>query len=342
MRLMAAFAFALLACSPAFGNDGFSQIGVGGLVLADTNDISMDKEDLYVSAQEIRVDYVMTNATAKDIEASVMFPLPDLVLEDEFNTARGMVDYAGDMKFETKVDGKPFPIELVQKAFVGDKDVTDVLLKAGIPVTGVMEGLEDHVRQLRPEVLQSLFAVGALEKLTNESGKEIPFPPDMMIPMQWTVKTYVTRKQLFPAGRSLIVSHRYRPLIGEAVEGSIDYTTEGLAEYDAEGLANVKSEQAKYCVDGDWLKTYRARVKKEGGRKGSPQWISYILSSGATWKGPIKDFRLVVDKGKADSLVSFCGDGVKKISPTQFEVRKKDFEPKDDLHVLLVNWQALE
>ncbi|WP_182419623.1 DUF4424 family protein [Bartonella sp. HY038] len=39
--------------------------------------------------------------------------------------------------------------------------------------------------------------------------------------------------------------------------------------------------------------------------------------------GVIEDFRLIIDKGKPDALVTFCGDGVQKISPTQFEMRKK-------------------
>ncbi|RYE72919.1 MAG: DUF4424 domain-containing protein, partial [Oxalobacteraceae bacterium] len=71
-------------------------------------------------------------------------------------------------------------------------------------------------------------------------------------------------------------------------------------------------------------------------------WVGYILSSGANWRGPIKDFRLVVDKGKPANLVSFCMDGVRKISPTQFEVRKTDYEPDHDLNILIVQWPEPE
>ena len=74
----------------------------------------------------------------------------------------------------------------------------------------------------------------------------------------------------------------------------------------------------------------------------SETWLGYVLSSGANWKGPIKDFRLVVDKGAPDKLISFCMSGVKKISPTQFEVKKKNFEPKNDLNILIVNWGSPE
>ena len=51
---------------------------------------------------------------------------------------------------------------------------------------------------------------------------------------------------------------------------------------------------------------------------------------------PIKDFKIVIDKGKPDRLVSFCLDNVKKISPTSFEVRMKDFTPDRDLKILLI------
>ena len=64
--------------------------------------------------------------------------------------------------------------------------------------------------------------------------------------------------------------------------------------------------------------------------------ISYVLKTGANWAGPIKEFRLVVDKGDADSLVSFCGDDVKKVSPTRFEMKMTDFTPEDDFAVLIL------
>jgi len=44
----------------------------------------------------------------------------------------------------------------------------------------------------------------------------------------------------------------------------------------------------------------------------------------------------VVDKGDLRNLVSFCGDGVRKISPTQFEMRKSDFTPEGNLYVLIL------
>ena len=64
--------------------------------------------------------------------------------------------------------------------------------------------------------------------------------------------------------------------------------------------------------------------------------ISYVFATGAGSLGPVKDFRLVVDKGRPDRLVSFCFDNVKKITPTAFEVRMRDFTPLRDLKILLI------
>jgi len=60
------------------------------------------------------------------------------------------------------------------------------------------------------------------------------------------------------------------------------------------------------------------------------------VTTGGNWAGPIGEFRLVVDKGDPSNLVSFCADGVKKISATEFEVRKKNFVPSKDLNVLIL------
>jgi Domain of unknown function (DUF4424) len=339
MRFMVLFVAAVLASSPALANDGYSQIGIGGLVLTGTDEISMDSEDLYVSEQEIRVNYVMTNTTNKDVEATVMFPLPDVMLSEEYESARGLVDLAKDLKFKTTVEGQPFPIKLVQRGFVGTVDVTDALTKSGIPVSGVMDvDLQSFVQKMPADQRQVLIDLGALPKSTDDNGNVLPYDPDLSIAPAWVLRSYVMRKQVFPAGRSLKVSHRYAPIEGSAVESSVNYTADYMAQLEGEGLQYFKDEQAKYCVDADWIKAYRARVKKQGGKLGTPTWISYILKSGATWKGPIKDFRMVVDKGRADALVSFCAEGVRKISPTQFEVRKKNFEPTRDLDVLMMRW----
>ncbi|OYX87727.1 MAG: hypothetical protein B7Y75_01670 [Azorhizobium sp. 35-67-5] len=64
--------------------------------------------------------------------------------------------------------------------------------------------------------------------------------------------------------------------------------------------------------------------------------IAYILRTGANWYGPIGDFTLTIDKGAPDNLISFCATGVKKIGPTTFQVKARDFFPERDLDILIL------
>lgn len=178
-----------------------------------------------------------------------------------------------------------------------------------------------------PEVKRNAALKDGL--LINQGSAENPF-----YSYGWTLRTSVTRKQIFPAGKSVHVEHSYVPLAGGSVGGNLN--------------ANHRKEQwskehlATFCVEDSWLLAFdrelAKRVKPDVSAPYAETWIGYVLKSGANWKGPIRDFRMVIDKGEADALVSFCADGVKKIAPTQFEVRKKNFEPTQDLKVLIVEW----
>jgi hypothetical protein len=70
------------------------------------------------------------------------------------------------------------------------------------------------------------------------------------------------------------------------------------------------------------------------------QRISYILKTATNWSGPIKAFRLVVDKQYPDNLVSFCGQDVRKTGQTTFEMTRTNFTPTEDLSVLILTTHA--
>jgi hypothetical protein len=84
------------------------------------------------------------------------------------------------------------------------------------------------------------------------------------------------------------------------------------------------------------VKRGRQAARLSYGAPFSEQRIEYILATGVNWAGPIGDFTLMVDKGSPANLVSFCGDGVRKVSPPQFELHKADFTPTTDLAVLIL------
>jgi len=65
----------------------------------------------------------------------------------------------------------------------------------------------------------------------------------------------------------------------------------------------------------------------------SGEWVKYILTTANTWKTPIRDFELIVER-PARQFVSFCWEGnVEKLSNTRFRATAHDFVPNQELLV---------
>ena len=330
-RLIAAFVLGAVA-APAHANDSEAAIGIGGLELVKNAAISMDSEDLYISRSEVRVRYRFTNHSAKDIETLVSFPLPAVPGDNaEYYYERAVPDFKA-LDFQTTVDGKPIRLDMIERAEIAGKDISARLKVLGWPVNWIEYsnggGEPDFVTKLSPQQKAAYRAEGLL-KLPYKNAKEL-------VPA-WSLVTHVTRKQTFPAGRTIEVTHRYVPMAGGSVGGALE------PQY----REDYPEHARRYCTDGPFLTAFDRKIAAR--KKAYPNWLpyseiwlSYVLSSGRNWAGPIKDFRLVVDKGKAENMVSLCMSGVKKINPTQFEVRKTNFEPKGDLDILIIEWPVPE
>ena len=328
VRLLACTAALAALSAPLRANDSEAAVSLGGIELVENRQISMDSEDLYISKDEVRVRYRYTNHSDQDLELTISFPLPPVKADDETLYGDRAVPDFTRLKFETTDDGQPVKLAMVKRAEVGGRDVTRRLEQLGWPLEWISGTGEPprFVANLKP----AQQAAHAAEGLLRQTAGGEYFPA-------WDVVTHVTRKQVFPAHRSVEVTHRYAPMIGGSVAGTL---------YPA-----VRKEYpehlATYCIDKGFLAAFDRKVAAR--QKGddypmaySETWIGYVLSSGRNWKGPIGDFRLVVDKGKPENLVSFCMDGVKKIAPTQFEVRRRNFEPKGDLQILIVEWPSAD
>jgi Domain of unknown function (DUF4424) len=320
----AAICITLLASAPAAANDSSAELAIGGLTLVKSGAISMDSEDLYISKDRVRVTYRFTNSSNADIETLVAFPLPDLAGgESEGETP---VNYRTSLDFKTLADGKSVKLELVEQAAFKGVDITRKLADLHIPLSDLEDGFHVRINGLPEGARKTLVEDGLIES-AGEDTQPLWTP-------KWTLKTSVTRKQIFPAGKTIIVEHSYNPVAGSSVAGSLEprYRSEEWAQ----------SQIKKYCIDKSWLAAFdRAGEKRktpEGAYPYAETWLSYVLTTGANWNGPIKHFRMVIDKGAPEATVSFCAEGVKKISPTQFEVRRENFTPVQNIDVLIVNW----
>lgn len=309
----------LILATPASANDSLASMQAGGLVLEQTDGITMLSEDLYLSAGEVRVTYRFLNHTDEDIVTIVAFPMPDI--EPGYITdVGGFLDEPERMlPFITWVDGYPVRTEIEKRAVVGETDVTRRLRDLGVPLNPYGQGTLDALEALPEATLAALEAEDLIDRPPPDEEVRWAWPA-------WTLKTTHYWTQYFPPGEEVEIRHIYAPAVG-----GTSVTMVGNPVLDG---TPGEEYAARYCIDDALVNG--ARRGWASGLHYSETWLDYVLITGANWSGPIRDFRLVVDKGSPDNLVSFCAEGVRRISPTQFEVRHTDYTPTRDLNVLIL------
>jgi hypothetical protein len=328
MRLSPLALGLLVVASPSFANDTAAVLTTGGLEFVSHGEIAMEREELFISKDEIRVVYTFRNDSDTDHDLLVAFPMPDIVPNHWSPVAFPMGPSDNLFEFETTFNGEPVEATLHEYAYAAGVDRTKLLQKLGLPIVPISQEAIDAVDALDDETTAELLHLGMAVPDEFDAGEgwekhHWPF---------WTYKATYTWEATFPAGEKVVVEHRYKPSVGGTA--GVSFLSEPYEGYDP------KAEyRQKYCTEDSFI----AAVEKTMDNPDEPwtapfteSWISYILTTGANWAGGIENFRLVVDKGNEDNLVSFCGEGVKKIGPTTFEMVKTDFWPQDELDILIL------
>jgi hypothetical protein len=316
----------LLAATPALANDTTAELTTGGLTFVQTADVTMAEENLYVSREMVKVDYVFVNNSGKDVESVIAFPMPDVTGGSESDIAYGDPEADNFLGFSVVQDGKPIKPELQQRVFAGDIDRTAELVAAKIPLLPYSDKTAAALKALPQDVKDRFIAEGLARVDEYDAGQG--WQKDLT--PTWTLRSAYWWKTTFPSGKPVKVSHRYTPSVGGTV--AMSFIENGKPAYD------YKEYTSRYCIDSDFMKTAAKLEAKQkaGGPYYTEQWLSYILTTGANWSGPIGKFKLTIDKSKPQDFVSFCGKGVKKVGPTTFEISATDFTPDKDLHVLFL------
>lgn len=316
----------LLMPGSGFANDTMAELKTGGLDYVQTPDVEMASENLFISRDEIRVDYVFRNTSDEPVTGLVAFPMPDIEGSPEGNVAMGDPQADNFLGFSATQDGKPVAVQLQQRAIANSLDVTADLVSQGIPLLPFADTTSDKLGRLPPDVVQDFKERGLLfvDRWDDGSGMK-----DHATPL-WTLKSAYWWKTTFPPGRDINVSHRYRPSVGGTV--AVTFLEDGKPAGD-----QFSRYKVRYCLDDSFVRATRKLAKPGSDGIGYTEaWISYILTTGANWGGPIKSFTLTVDKGDERNLVSFCGTNVKKTGPTTFTMTAKDFYPEKDLDILIL------
>ena len=308
--------FMTLATGSLRADDGAASIAAGGVVImAREPRLVMSKEVLEISLSKVIVDYDFRNDSAQSITTEVAFPIPDydLSMESASPNQQGFSD------FRLFVNGARARYRVQSRAYVKSRDYTSMLAAMHVDVASFghasSNGNSPDLQRLTPTQAKKLEQAG----LVNPHGNA---------PL-WTVRKKYYWRQTFPAGKIVHVRHEYEPIPGGT--NSIRY---GMSSHpDPDSAAELKS----FCISGP-LRDALQRVANSEKESASYSYVDFILTTANTWKTPIEDFTLVVDRPKQErgkiDYVSFCWDGpVRKIDADHFSAHVVDFVPTKELRI---------
>jgi len=316
----------VLPTSIARANDSSASLAAGGLQFVENRAVIMEAEDLHIGLRGIRVRYRFRNIGSDDIETLVAFPLPTLSVGEEGNYVIAGADPINVLGFEVSADGEGIVPSVEVRATRNGVDVTEVLKRHDIPLTMNAGNVDAYIReierldQLPREARRELERYGLADWATNyKTGGEPTANPhwDTHITFYWFQK--------FPAGRSVEITHSYRPV-------------PRYFFFAGEDLAPDAGLRRNFCIDKEFDRKARAMLARPEAEYGAlaGRELKYVLTTAGNWLGPIADFRLTVETASPDTLVSLCSPGAKRTSPTTLEFSSADYAPEDDLKILFV------
>ncbi len=318
MRFSLCVMLLLLAASPLAADDGASSISVGGLVAAREPRITMAKEVLVISLNKVVVDYDFRNDTDAPVTTEIAFPIPAFDLNPDTADAA----HAGFDDFKLSINGQPYAFQTEIKAVVKGKDISSMLRADGVDIASfghadgeVDSGESRDLKKLTPAQRQALVAAGAFTV------------DDKVLFAAWSVEKRYHWTQTFPARGTVHIRHEYSPVDGAQ-----------LVPMDLLAAGHKVTADEKYAVDDvSSLCISPAAVKAMAARRNSmvgTQWVDFILTTANSWKRPIEDFTLIVERTDPKEVVSFCWDGpVTKLDANHFQAHMTNLVPTKELRV---------
>jgi len=320
-------------------NDGVGQRGLGGvIVLGKTNEVSMRKEVLEISANQVSVEYEFVNEGNVEVTLPVVFPLPP------YSAIQPSNSWAGQPRgFKVLIDGAESPFvthlrAIAQLGKSGKEDVTEKIRRTGLTPEQIAHfpGAfpDNDISPFSPTVKKAtrinqkqMAILRKLKLVADGPSGETDYPIwDAVVTYSWNVS--------FPPGKPVRVAHVYTPFRAGGANAS-------LSSYEVENL------RTRFCADDAYISKVRQALKRQAqltregrsivyGMAGTV--VDYILTTANTWKGPIRDFTLRLKKSAPEEIISLCFPGdFKKIDALTLESHISDFVPGHDLSIRFIN-----
>jgi len=335
-----ALALSLLLALPLRADDGAGSIAAGGIILMKRElRITMAKEVLQISLGKVIVDYDFCNDSDEDITTLVAFPIPRYGYGD-WDETFGDPTFSD---FSLAINGVPTKFKTEVRAYIGKREVTALLAREHIDSStfGHFNTKAEESSDPSPDFTRAAPAAKAVLRQSGAYDKD-NYP-------SWKVDKKYYWTQTFPAHGTVHIRHEYSPAIGGS--NSFSYGLRGEQELARKAKRTADEAQEideveSMCFEPA-LRNRMLSMTKQG-QMVPYNYVDFILTTANTWKTPIEDFTLIVERPSAgdqgknkryvpaskQSLVSFCWAGpVEKSDPQHFTAHLTNFVPDKELRI---------
>jgi hypothetical protein len=281
----------------ALANDSAVAFENGSIVFKEQPEISMEKESLFISDTEVKVEYLFRNTGPRDLNVTIAFPMPPIYY--------GASDYSHIKNFKLFLDGVEKETKKKLVILLDNRiDITEKMASFGWSVQKTEEFLEGSWNQKEKLSLPGSFF--------DQYGEP-----------RFTINEYYFWEQKFPTGKNVSIRHSYKPSIETGVPRFSDEIIglhEKISCIDQKTKSNIKKYAKNKNDVVDWRNIRYILTTANN-------WQGPIKDFTLTIKKS-KPSQIV--------SLCFDGD-FKKKDPMTFEFHQKDFKPTSDLNLLLID-----
>lgn len=343
----------------AQANDSAGAVSSGGIQFHKTEGIIMEKENLFISPDLIKVSYVFKNITDKDISTELFFPLPvQPILSAHMTWDKEVLEEMKEQEirnhpdsplseslekrpfedFSVLVGGKKIPFKTEVRALKDGKDITSLLQQHNLPISPILALCDYPI-----EKEEDSKACDERKKRYQELGL---LAPDGKV--LWQKQVHYHWKQTFPKGKEVKIEHSYRPAHGFFF--FVPDSQRSPVETMMEQTLSRGGWMAKFCPWDSLEKTkkfipwlineFQVASKATKTKENCTIMfydVEYILTTGANWQGPIRDFTLTIQYPKGGTIAScwpFDRQQIEVLDNNQLRIHQKNFTPRQDLKIL--------
>lgn len=279
-------------------------VGVGGLELKQADAIQVVSEELEISTRLVKVKYHLLNTTGSDIRSTVVFSMPAYNNDLEGEWHDGQLN-----SYKITVNGVKVRPSVYRVFRINGVDVTAKLRKLGLtdeqifdPNFACFYGGNCSINPEQSKALEQMGSLGAGASEIQETA-------------YW--------EQVFPAGKEVEATLEYSPFPWWSY-------TPGPQN---DELKRIFTDE-KICMDAQLAKRIIGGFTDDFRPTLYQTAVTYVFGAGGNWKGPIKNFKLILRKQGSGETISLCIHGKPvKTSSTTIEFTYKDYVPRQNFDV---------